>query len=219
MTSVETLQCGTVEKLLTDAQQQCQSSDVPAVSFMTPLLLKGEDGEHVLTQAGLLGPQTPSDALQCLKQAPLLEDLASWSHWELVFAPYLGELAGFLSTHAKGSVYALELFSGRLLRIEPDSSVPDFTRAVKATNPVDTAGHLVSMVAKAGSVHEVPTQLLANHVKTKLEELATSTSSGGEQPEDYDAAVHFVFSCLTRIPLQMCRILAPEVSMYPALPY
>lgn len=43
-----------------------------------------------------MGHQTKEKALSCLQQCPLLEDLADWSHWDLVFKPQLGDLNDFL---------------------------------------------------------------------------------------------------------------------------
>ena len=208
--SVEALQCGTVEKLLTDALQQRQTTGTPAIAYQVPLLVDKEDSQSIL-QHGLLGPQTPNDALCCLKQAPMLEDLAYWSHWDLVYAPYLGDLGKFLTTHARDSVYALELSPGRLVRIEATSSVAEFVKAVKDTNPVKTAGHLVTMVVRGGNVHTIPTQLLANHVRTKLEELATRSTGGDDALGGHSLIAQFIFSCLIRIPFQICRFLASEV--------
>ena len=205
--SVEALQCGTIEKLLTDAQQQCQTTGTPAIAYQVPLLVDKEDS----LQRGLLGPQTPKDALRCLKQAPMLEDLARWSHWDLVYAPYLGDLGKFLATYARDSVYALELSPGQLVRIEATSSVADFVKALKDTDAVKTAGHLVTMVVRGGSVHTIPTQLLANHVRTKLEELATRTTSGDDALGGHSLTAQFIFLCLIRIPFQICHFLASEV--------
>ena len=205
--SVAALQCGTIEKLMIDASQQQQSSDTPVVAYQVPLLIDRKD-IHSLVKRNILGPKTPKDALLCLEQAPLLEDLASWSHWDLVFAPYLGDIAVFLNTHCKGSVYALELSPGRLVRIESSSSVADFVEAVKDADAVRTAGHLVTMVVRSGNVHDIPKQLLANHIQAKLEKdlLTSSTNS------DQEMAASFIFSCLIRMPLHICQFLASEVN-------
>ena len=189
-----------------DASQQQQSSDTPVVAYQVPLLVDRKD-IHSLAKGDLLGPKSPNDALLCLKQAPLLEDLASWSHWDLVFAPYLGDIAVFLNSHCKGSVYALELSPGRLVRIESSSSVADFVEAVKDADAVRTAGHLVTMVVRSGNVHDIPKQLLAKHVQTKLEELMAASTNN-----DPNVAACFMLSCLVRIPLHICQFLASEVN-------
>ena len=202
--SVAALQCGTIEKLIIDARQEHPSSDIPVVAYQTLLV----DRKLVtLSQRRLLGPKTPNDALLYLKQAPLLEDLASWSHWDLVFASSLGDITMFLNTHAKGSVYALELSPGRLVRIESSSSVADFVKAVKDANAIEAAGHLVTMVVRGGNVHDIPKQLLANYIQSKLEELVAASTSF----EHSNVAALFIFSCLIRIPLHICQFLAPEV--------
>lgn len=200
------LQCGTIEKLIIDARQEHPSSDIPVVAYQIPLLVDRKDS-HSLAKGDILGPKTPNDALLYLKQAPLLEDLASWSHWDLVFASSLGDITMFLNTHAKGSVYALELSPGRLVRIESSSSVADFVKAVKDANAIEAAGHLVTMVVRGGNVHDIPKQLLANYIQSKLEELVAASTSF----EHSNVAALFIFSCLIRIPLHICQFLAPEV--------
>ena len=44
----------------------------------------------------MFGSQRVDSALLCLQSAPLLEDLAEWSHWTMVFEPEHGDLKAFL---------------------------------------------------------------------------------------------------------------------------
>ena len=224
--SVEDLGCGTVEKLMTE-QEMLQLQPTSIVSYLTPLFLNGaedlaQDGRMTDSSAGILGFQESEDAIACLQKAPLLEDLKQWSHWDVIYKPYIGDLAEFLqseavqSIHMQNTVLAMELTPGHLIHICPTSTISDFIRAIEAADPVDTAGHLVSMVVKAGSVHEIPTQLLAKHVETGLEKMsanrqisATSISEAEGQKEDI--ASEFVFHCLKRIPAKICHVLANGV--------
>jgi hypothetical protein len=45
---------------------------------------------------GMLGSQKTEDAKNCLLNCPILEDLAEWSNWGLVFEPEFGCLRGFI---------------------------------------------------------------------------------------------------------------------------
>ena len=50
-------------------------------------------------QVGVLGSQNVERALSCLENCPLLENMAEWSHWELVFEPEMGSLKDFVQKH------------------------------------------------------------------------------------------------------------------------
>ena len=229
VSSVEDLGCGNVDKLMAEeVSLQQQAPSTPTIAFLSPLLINdgtSESGlQHVAqSPVGVLGHQTRQDALKTLQKAPLLDDLTEWSHWELVYKPQLGSLSDFLVKEAstagpqRGSVvHALELSPGRLLHINPDSSLQDFIAAVEASDSVTTAGHLVSMVVKRGSVREVSMQLLANRVETALEKMCAGSDTvdglnTGHQPTD--VAAKFVFDCLLRIPFKICSTVASVVRL------
>lgn len=61
-------------------------------------------------KVGLLGPVTREDAVASLVSAPLLEDLAEWADWELVFEPQHGPLKEFIERHC-GTRFLLVGFS------------------------------------------------------------------------------------------------------------
>lgn len=63
------------------------------------LLSVGSRG-GVMETVGLLGPVTREQAMSSLVSAPLLEDLAEWSQWELVFQPQLGPLKDFIESNS-----------------------------------------------------------------------------------------------------------------------
>lgn len=48
---------------------------------------------------GLLGDVSREQAMASLLSAPLLEDLAEWSQWELVFQPNHGPLKHFIDKY------------------------------------------------------------------------------------------------------------------------
>ena len=222
VTLVEDLGCGNIDKLMAEEEslRHQASSSMPVIAFLSPVLVNDEPGEARVAQptVGILGHQTREDALDILQKAPLLEDLTEWSHWELVYKPQLGNLSDFLYKEAsmagaKNSnlVHALELSSGKLLRICPNSSIQDFIEAVEASDPIGTAGHLVSMIVKRGSVREVSMQLLASRVETALEKLRASTDMADNWNQSADIATRFVYDCLLRIPLEICNIVASMV--------
>ena len=215
--SVEELSCGRVEKMVTDSRSCLPTTHVhPLISYTLPLTVNDHpDKDKALqpTQHGFLGPQSAKDAYQRLHKAPLLADLSDWMQWDIVFAPSLGPLADFLMKqdesglveHA-GFIHALQDSTGKLLKIDPMSTRKKFVAALEAFDPVDAAGHLVSMAVNQTSVHLMSTQLLAKNVVTKLEQVE-SQKRNSLLPEN------FVFHCLQRIPLELCESLGKQVSI------
>ena len=224
VTSVSELCCGSIDKLINDTavseRQQQMGSAVRGVVSLIPLIVNGARDRDAYEQwscprVGVLGHRTAEDALSCLQRAPLLEDLSSWSHWDLVFRPQLGNLRKFLEKEgAGGSVHALEVAPGRLLRVDPQGSHQKFIQAVEARDPVNTAGQLVSIIVMQGSVHEISIQLLASHVKTALEKMASVPPRSALTGEAVDTTAHlsqFIFECLIRVPYKICHFTAKEV--------
>lgn len=72
-----------------------------------------------------------------------------------------------LTNTADTGLAALEVTPGLLLKITSYTGDKHFSSAATNLNPVDTAGHLVSMVVADGIVN-TPTALLANHVQNSL---------------------------------------------------
>ena len=172
-------------------------------------------GAAVATPVGVLGHQTPSAALECLRAAPLLEDLAEWSHWDLVFRPQYGPLSDFiLGPSTRGEISALEISPGKLIKISPGSSIQDFYKAVDSFDATNAAGHLVSLVVTRGNTRDISVQLLASHVLASLQRRLAECEGGEGCEENEGAVTGFVFACLTRIPVRICELIANEVSMW-----
>ncbi len=218
VSDVEELACGGVDKLISDAKAISPSSTSrshvhPIISYTVPLVVNDHPNPELVTaQSGYLGPQSPTDAFARLHKAPLLSDLSEWTQWDLVFAPYLGGLGDFLMKQndlsfsgSKETVHALQDSSGRLLKIDPKSDREAFVAAVETLDPIDAAGHLVSMAVTQTSINLMSTQLLAKCVTTKLE-LVEGEEENAMLPE------RFVFHCLQRIPLELCDTLGKQVN-------
>lgn len=63
---------------------------------------------EVKGQTGILGHQTKEAALACLENCPLLENMAEWSQWTLVFEPQLGKLRDFIQKYGECQTWPLE---------------------------------------------------------------------------------------------------------------
>lgn len=219
---VDQIYCGSIEKLISDVavkeRAEVNTANQQCVTYLAPLLMNGANDsdarvtERLRQSTGALGPKSASDAVACLQCAPLLEELAGWSHWDLVFKPQHGELPGFIEREGpKNGLNALEVSPGTLLRVDPDPSQQKFLEALEANDPINTAGQLVSLVIQQGSVHEVSMQLLGKQVQTSLEKLMCHSD---ECSADRTAlAMQFIYRCLTRIPHKISCFLSKEVCL------
>ncbi|XP_058848447.1 uncharacterized protein LOC117424580 isoform X2 [Acipenser ruthenus] len=207
------------------------SNQTSLVHYETALLIK--DSRHSLAATndavGLLGDVSRDTALACLLNTPLLEDLADWSQWELVFEPQHGDLKDFIernfgrkvtrlgdeSTAVLADLVALEVKPGVLLRVTTHTSAELFAEAAMALDPVGTAGHLVSLVIADG-IANAPLALLANLMETSL------AAAGGQEefsPIKEEASLNisakFILDCLIRIPTRLCKSLLQQVFLDP----
>lgn len=213
--SFEDLSCGSVHKIISESQDSQQVAQTSAISYLYPLLLNGGTNlQEPKQRVGVLGHQSREDALSCLQKAPLLEDLKEWSHWELVYQSQHGPLETFLQ-HVLDSqptlaVHALEVAPRQLIRIDPNSSMSEFINCLSSgcPDPINTAGQLVSLIVKRGSIRDISPQLLASHVTTCLEKMLANDDEQDTSVE----VVQFVYQVLVRIPLKICQLLASEVS-------
>ncbi|XP_035259283.1 protein NO VEIN isoform X1 [Anguilla anguilla] len=186
------------------------------VRYESPLFVKDSRGS-VDEKVGLLGPVTREDAVASLVSAPLLEDLAEWAEWELVFERQHGPLKDFMERHcgAQSDLAALEVRPGVLLRISTSSNDKLFSEAAQDLDPVGTAGHLVSIVVADG-IANAPAALLANHMESSLAPAVTQEDlSVTEDPARYTRVAKFILDCLIRIPARICKAFLQQVFLEP----
>ncbi|XP_015211657.2 uncharacterized protein [Lepisosteus oculatus] len=223
---------GSLSTLVVLVQRQKQQSNgihASPVRYEAPLFAR--EARSSWTEAnesvGLLGPQSIGNALACLLSAPLLEDLSEWSQWELVFEPEHGNLKDFIEKNAGkkitqlagetvvGDLVALEVKPGILLRVTNFTSPQLFAEAATALDPIDTAGHLVSVVLADG-IANAPIALLANHMESSL--AAAMVQEDFSQPEEalsLNTTAKFVLDCLIRIPTKICKSLIKQIFLEP----
>ncbi|KAM6951488.1 uncharacterized protein FYW47_015000 [Aplochiton taeniatus] len=173
----------------------------------------GRVGEAV----GLLGEMSKTQAVASLLSCPLLEDISQWSQWELVFRSTHGPLKDFIDRNAANSDLAtLEVAPGVLVRITTATGDKLFSQASMALDPVNTAGHLVSMVVADG-IANAPTALLANHMESSLAAAVAKedVSPVEEDGECYTTVTRFLLDCLIRIPTRTCQALLQQVFLEP----
>ena len=219
VTTMDGIGCGSTEKIISDVNARTEANPAAGscVTYLAPLLMNGtSSNSHKQWSSqtlGALGNKSKEDALSCLCQAALLEDLSSWSHWDLIFKPQHGDLAQFIEREGPhAELHVLEVSPGVLLRVDHLASHQKFLEAVEARDPASTSGQLVSIAVQQGSVHEVSMQLLGSHVQTVLDRMVTESAQSNEAGcEQTLSATEFVYHCLVRIPLKICQFLAKEV--------
>ncbi|XP_048869160.1 uncharacterized protein wu:fj29h11 isoform X2 [Brienomyrus brachyistius] len=195
-------------------RQKGLSADVreSPVRYESPLFIKDFRG-GVMEAVGLLGAVTREQAVSSLVSAPLLEDLAEWSQWELVFQPQLGSLKDFIESNSatNSELTALETKPGVLLRITTFTGDRLFSEAAEALDPVGTAGHLVSIVVADGLAN-APVALLANHMESSL---ATAVTREDDGTNSSTTVAKFILDCILRIPTRICKELLSQVFLEP----
>ena len=227
------LGCGSAEKLITDYQNVQSTSGLhtgSAIAYISPLIINSQSLQcekrsidklgKISHSVGIFGDMSRGDAISCLLSAPLLEDLHEWSHWSAIFQPQFGRISDFLLDLNSDSstttvVSALEVSSGKLLKIDRSSSIQAFNSAVDQLDSVEASGHLVSLIVLRGNSRDISPQLLSSHVTSVLERVkAEGASDSGEEKNDrLGFLVQFILDCLLRIPLEICKLVAREVML------
>ncbi|CAG5134711.1 unnamed protein product, partial [Candidula unifasciata] len=185
---------------------------------------------------GIQGSQTKETAMACLTTCPLLDDMAEWSNWSLVFQPQLGPLRSFIEKHggrqeialeggrktAISDFMALEVEPGKFLKICSQTTQEQFCEVLEQEDPTAAAGYLVSLIVANRGLESTPLALIANVVKTRLITLhARSPGMGtpGGPPafenQTVDLAVQFVTEMLLRLPVRIAVAIANQVLLEP----
>eukprot|EP00775_Hariotina_reticulata_P003173 gene3173-3451_t len=124
-------------------------------------------------------------ALTCLAAAPVLADLHSWSNWDKVFEPHLGDLVTFVAAasacgSAADGVLTLKLptsSNGRcckLLKLDKQADWKQLEQASSKGNVRQLVGSLLSQVVLSGGVAAAPLALMAQNVAAGLASFAAN---------------------------------------------
>uniref|UniRef100_A0AAY4BVZ5 HTH OST-type domain-containing protein n=1 Tax=Denticeps clupeoides TaxID=299321 RepID=A0AAY4BVZ5_9TELE len=209
---------GPLKTLVELVQRQRQLGDPvgPCLLHYEAPLLPAHSGHEVSELVGRLGEVSREQAVFSLLSTPLLEDLGSWSLWELVFQPSHGSLKDFIHSHCGHTdLLALEVAPGVILRATSCTSDSLFSEAAQILDPIGTAGHLVSIVMSHG-VQNAPIPLLANHMKSSLAAAVAQQAICGESEEkSYGRIASFILECIFRIPTRICKALLQQVFLEP----
>ncbi|KAL6008258.1 hypothetical protein ACLOJK_033764 [Asimina triloba] len=144
-----------------------------------------------LTNSGALGVVSGKDALECLLKAPMLSDLLSWSHWDLIFAPSLGPLLEWLlnEVHTK-ELLCVATRDGKLIRIDHSVTVDDFLEALLQGSAFQMALKLLSLLALYGGARHVPMSLLKRYAHRGIEVIIENSLSSGSVKNNGGSLMH-----------------------------
>ncbi|GAV66160.1 DUF3883 domain-containing protein [Cephalotus follicularis] len=129
-------------------------------------MVRTSNGQEISTFKSV----TSKDATEILRRAPMLSDLNSWSHWDLIFAPSLGPLVGWLLNEVnEKELLCLVTKDGKVIRIEHSATLDSFLEAAIQGCAFQTAVNLLSLFALAGGKRHVPLSLLKCHAQHAFE--------------------------------------------------
>ncbi|KAK8480690.1 hypothetical protein V6N11_070955 [Hibiscus sabdariffa] len=112
------------------------------------------------------------DAMAVLLRAPMLSDLYSWSHWDVLFAPSLGSLIAWLLNEVSAKeLLCLVTKDGKVVRINHSATVDSFLEAALSGSAFETALMLLSLCSLTGGVKHLPLALLKHHAQMAFEVL------------------------------------------------
>ncbi|KAK1592457.1 hypothetical protein Q3G72_025242 [Acer saccharum] len=124
---------------------------------------------------------TSKDAVEVLLRAPMLSDLNSWSHWDLVFSPSLGPLLEWLLNEVNAKeLLCLVTKDGKVIRLDSSATVDSFFEAALEGSSFQTAVKLLSSFALAGGEKHVPLSLLKCHARHAFEVILKNNMEGSD---------------------------------------
>ncbi|XP_033101248.1 protein NO VEIN-like [Anneissia japonica] len=232
-TSTDTFGRGSLQRLILKAKSAQDDEEQNSITYEQALYTQTRMKHVSGSQFGVRGHQSLCNALLSLNSTPLLEDLADWSHWTLIFKPEYGELKGFIEKWSGAEIpyepedsqldepikiFALETQPGVLLKLASKTSPDDFKNAAINEDARLTAGHLVSILTRDG-IQNAPLVLLQNYFESALKAIFSKDIPlvPGGPPEKTDADIKvasFVLDCLIVIPTKICHAVA-EVMLKP----
>ena len=124
----------------------------------------------VSQKARALESLTSKDAIEALLRAPLMSDLNTWAHWDLIFAPSLGPLVPWLLNEVNTKeLLCLVTKDSKVMRIDHLATVDSFLEAALQGSPFQTAVQLLSLFSLVGGEKYVPLSLLKCHARHAFE--------------------------------------------------
>ncbi|GAB4844079.1 hypothetical protein Ancab_014043 [Ancistrocladus abbreviatus] len=194
--------------------------------------LDGDEQRPNTDQKAGTGLFTSKDAVEVLLRAPMLYDLNSWLHWDLIYAPSVGPLLGWLLNNVNiRDLLCLLTKDGKIIRIDHLASVDSFFESLLQGSSFLVAVELLSLFALSGGKGHVPLSLLKCHARQAFEVILTNgiecpgrnnghindrTSSklmGSDAHEAVSLASKLVLDCLGHLPSEF-RSFAADILLH-----
>ncbi|XP_029119151.1 protein NO VEIN isoform X2 [Elaeis guineensis] len=147
--------------------------------------------EMITNMSHSTGSFSAKDAIKCLLKAPLLSDLQSWSHWDLIFAPSLGPLLDWLLNEGYfGQLSCIVTCDGRILRIDNSATFDEVLEAFIQGSSFKVAVKLLTLFAAYGGAKNVPVSLLKCYAKRAIEVIIKNTMDRTETETNEEIPMH-----------------------------
>ncbi|TYH83645.1 hypothetical protein ES332_D02G145400v1 [Gossypium tomentosum] len=129
------------------------------------------------------------DAMAVLLRAPMLSDLYSWLHWDVLFAPSLGSLILWLFNEVRAKeLLCLVTKDGKVVRIDQSATIDSFLEAALKGSAFETALMLLSLCSITGGIKHLPLALLKHHAQMAFEVLLKNQMENIEA-DDYQNSI------------------------------
>jgi hypothetical protein len=147
-------------------------------------------------------------ALRLLESAPLLADMASWTHWDAAFEAHLGGLQQFLAAHPEAGLACFDAGPHGLLRVSTAATPVFFQARLGAGDAAGAAAQLVSVVCLHDGVLRSPLSLLEHSAAAGFSQFALR--AGGEV-----ATAALAVAMIAAIPEGLRAVLADRIIIVP----
>jgi hypothetical protein len=186
-------------------------------SLSKGLLFSAPFFKKIGQKEGKFGSVTKKDAIELLLRAPMLIDLESWSHWDLIYSPSLGPLIRWLLNEVNNKeLLCFFTRSGKILRIDHTATIDSFLEAFLQDSFFQVALQLASLFCLYGGEQNVPLSLLKCHAQKGFEVLVKDYAEMEENRDHIfdkrntdcvkkstQVASNFVLDCLHFLPVEL----------------
>lgn len=106
----------------------------------------------------------------CLLAAPMLSDLLSWSHWDLVYAQSFGPLIEWLLNETQTKeLLCVATKDGKVIKVDPSATVDKFLEDLIQLSPSRAALSLLSLISLYRGTCHAPVALLKCYAQRAME--------------------------------------------------
>ncbi|WOL09515.1 hypothetical protein Cni_G18268 [Canna indica] len=122
------------------------------------------------------------NAMDCLLAAPMLSDLLSWSHWDLIYAPSFGPLIDWLlnEVHTK-ELLCIVTRDGKLIKVDSSATVDEFLEALVQLSSFQVSLKLLSLLSLYRGTSHAPLSLLKCYAQRAMDVIVRNFIDSSEK--------------------------------------